>query len=74
MPFPKKSYFSLNEVSARWHRKIKDVEYCIENGLLDAHIKVCSVKLASTSNTNNSKDNQSSVYEFTGCKRLTPED
>lgn len=34
MPFPKKSYFSLSEVSARWRRKIKDVEYCIENGLL----------------------------------------
>lgn len=35
MPFPKKSYFSLSEVSARWRRKIKDVEYCIENGLLN---------------------------------------
>lgn len=46
MPFPKKSYFSLSEVSARWRRKIKDVEYCIENGLLDAHIKVCCVKLS----------------------------
>lgn len=74
MPFPKKSYFSLSEVSARWRRKIKDVEYCIENGLLDAHIKVCCVKLASTSNANHSSDNQSSVYEFTGCKRLAPED
>ncbi len=74
MPFPKKSYFSLNEVSVRWRRKIKDVEYCIENGLLDAHIKVCSVKLASTSNVNHLGDNQSSVYEFTGCKRLAPED
>lgn len=37
MPFPKKSYFSLSEVSARWRRKIKDVEYCIENGLLSKH-------------------------------------
>lgn len=37
MPFPKKSYFSLSEVSARWRRKIKDVEYCIENGLLRTH-------------------------------------
>ena len=62
MPFPKKSYFSLSEVSARWRRKIKDVEYCIENGLLDAHIKVCCVKLASTSNAHHSSDNQSSVY------------
>lgn len=58
MPFPKKSYFSLNEVSVRWRRKIKDVEYCIENGLLDAHIKVCSVKLASTSNVNHLTDYQ----------------
>ena len=51
MPFPKKSYFSLSEVSARWRRKIKDVEYCIENGLLDAHIKVCCVKLHNESKT-----------------------
>mgnify|MGYP000531378657 FL=1 len=47
MAFPTKMYFSLSEVSARWHRQTKDVEYCIENGLLNAHIKVCSVKLTS---------------------------
>ena len=34
MAFPPKMYFSLNEVSARWRRQIKDVEYCIENGYL----------------------------------------
>lgn len=69
MAFPDKMYFSLNEVSKRWNRKIKDVEYCIENGLLNAYIKVCSVKLASLSSKATSTD-----YEFTGCKCLIPED
>lgn len=69
MAFPDKMYFSLNEVSKRWNRKIKDVEYCIENGLLNAYIKVCSVKLASLSRKATSTD-----YEFTGCKCLIPED
>lgn len=74
MAFPAKMYFSLNEVSSRWHRQVKDVEYCIENGLLNAHIKVCSVKLVSTPILNSPKDNQKEIYEFTGCKRLIPED
>lgn len=69
MAFPNKMYFSLNEVSKRWNRKMKDVEYCIENGLLNAHIKVCSVKLAPLSHNANLSD-----YEFTGCKCLIPED
>ncbi len=71
MAFPTKMYFSLNEVSARWHRKTKDVEYCIENGLLNAHIKVCSVKLINSSVFNISPEK---IHEFTGCKRVTPED
>lgn len=50
MAFPNKKYFSLNEVSARWSRKIKDVEYCVENGLLDAYVKVCCVSLGDSSN------------------------
>lgn len=33
MAFPTKMYFSLSEVSARWHRQTKDVEYCIEKPL-----------------------------------------
>lgn len=27
MAFPTKMYFSLSEISARWHRQTKDVEY-----------------------------------------------
>lgn len=69
MAFPNKMYFSLNEVSKRWNRKMKDVEYCIENGLLNAHIKVYSVKLAPLSHNANLSE-----YEFTGCKCLVPED
>jgi len=72
MAFPNKMYFSLSEVSARWHRKTKDVEYCIENGLLNAHIKVCSVKLIPISSFDLSDKKE--IYEFTGCKQLTPED
>lgn len=68
MAFPNKKYFSLNEVSARWSRKIKDVEYCVENGLLDAYVKVCCVSLGDSSNPSLPQ------YEFTGCKRLVPED
>lgn len=74
MAFPNKMYFSLSEVSARWHRKTKDVEYCIENGLLNAHIKVCSVKLIPTSTVSSSDDGKKEIYEYTGCKRLIPED
>lgn len=74
MAFPTKTYFSLNEVSARWHRHTKDVEYCIENGLLNAHIKVCSVKLISTTALNSFEISPNTIYEYTGCKRLTPED
>lgn len=55
MTFPSKEYFSIIEVASRWHRKVKDVEYCIENGLLNAHIKVCAVKLSPVAN-NNEKD------------------
>lgn len=33
MPLPIKKYFYINEVSNRWHRNVKDVKYCIENGL-----------------------------------------
>lgn len=69
MSFPNKIYLSLNEVSVRWNRKVKDVEYCIENGLLAAHIKVCSIKLETQSNANTVSE-----CEFTGCKRLKPED
>lgn len=67
-------YFSLSEVSARWHRQTKDVEYCIENGLLNAHIKVCSVKLTSNMLLNKFPHNSQEIYEYTGCKRITPED
>lgn len=74
MVFPPKMYFSLNEVSARWHRHTKDVEYCIENGLLNAHIKVCSVKLTSNTILNQLHNNSQEIYEYTGCKRVTPED
>lgn len=64
MAFPNKKYFSLNEVSARWSRKIKDVEYCVENGLLDAYVKVCCVSLGDSSNPSLPQ------YEFTGCMHL----
>lgn len=74
MAFPTKMYFSLSEVSARWHRQTKDVEYCIENGLLNAHIKVCSVKLTSNMLLNKFPHNSQEIYEYTGCKRITPED
>lgn len=74
MAFPTKMYFSLSEVSARWHRQTKDVEYCIENGLLNAHIKVCSVKLTSNMLLTKFPHNSQEIYEYTGCKRITPED
>lgn len=70
MAFPTKMYFSLSEVSARWHRQTKDVEYCIENGLLNAHIKVCSVKLTSNMLLNKFPHNSQEIYEYTGCKRI----
>ena len=69
MAFPTKMYFSLSEVSARWHRQTKDVEYCIENGLLNAHIKVCSVKLTSNMLLNKFPHNSQEIYEY---KRLPP--
>lgn len=71
MAFPTKMYFSLSEVSARWHRQTKDVEYCIENGLLNAHIKVCSVKLTSNMLLNKFPHNSQEIYEYTGCKRIS---
>lgn len=40
MPFPIKNYFYLNEVSNRWHRSVKDVEYCIENGLMCLEVEL----------------------------------
>ena len=46
MAFPIKNYLYLQEVSKRWRRSIKDVEYCIENGLIPVYIKVFSVKLS----------------------------
>ena len=64
MAFPTKMYFSLSEVSARWHRQTKDVEYCIENGLLNAHIKVCSVKLTSNMLLNKFPHNSQEIYEY----------
>ncbi len=64
MAFPNKMYFSLSEVSARWHRHIKDVEYCIENGLLNAHIKVCSVKLTSSIALNQLHNKSQEIYEY----------
>ncbi len=69
MTFPSKEYFSITEVATRWHRKVKDVEYCIENGLLNAHIKVCAVKLSNVAN-----NNERNVCEFTGCVKVLPED
>ncbi len=68
MTFPSKKYFSIAEVSSRWHRKVKDVEYCIENGLIDAHIKVCAVKLSFL------VDNINDIKDFTGCVKVLPED
>lgn len=69
MTFPSKEYFSIIEVASRWHRKVKDVEYCIENGLLNAHIKVCAVKLSSVAN-----NNENNICKFTGCVKVLPED
>ena len=69
MTFPSKEYFSVTEVAFRWQRKVKDVEYCIENGLINAHIKVCAVKLSPVTN-----NNESEICEFTGCMRVSPED
>lgn len=66
MAFPTKMYFSLSEVSARWHRQTKDVEYCIENGLLNAHIKVCSVKLTSNMLLTKFPHNSQEIYEYRG--------
>lgn len=68
MPFPTKNYFYLNEVSVRWRRSIKDVEYCIENGLIPVYIKVCSVKLSPKEHA----PRNSSV--FSGCKCISPDD
>lgn len=68
MPFPIKNYFYLNEVSARWRRNIKDVEYCIENGLIPAYIKVFSVKLS------NSQTTPQNMLQYSGCKCLHPDD
>jgi len=69
MTFPSKEYFSVTEVAFRWQRKVKDVEYCIENGLINAHIKVCAVKLSPVTN-----NIESEICEFTGCMRVSPED
>ena len=69
MTFPSKEYFSIIEVASRWHRKVKDVEYCIENGLLNAHIKVCAVKLSTVTN-----NNENNICKFTGCVKVLPED
>lgn len=69
MTFPSKEYFSITEVASRWHRKVKDVEYCIENGLLNAHIKVCAVKLSPVAN-----NNENNICKFTGCVKVLPED
>lgn len=68
MPFPIKNYFYLNEVSNRWHRSVKDVEYCIENGLIPVYIKVYSVKLS----TKEQAPRNSSI--FSGCKCISPDD
>lgn len=44
MAFPIKNYLYIQEVSKRWHRNVKDVEYCIENGLTQSKTtKVCGI-------------------------------
>ena len=68
MPFPIKNYFYLNEVSNRWHRSVKDVEYCIENGLIPVYIKVFSVKLCTHGQTPRNSSN------YSGCKCISPDD
>ena len=64
MPFPIKNYFYFNEVSNRWHRSVKDVEYCIENGLIPVYIKVFSVKLCTHGQTPRDSSNYSGVNVF----------
>ena len=68
MAFPIKNYLYLQEVSKRWRRSIKDVEYCIENGLIPVYIKVFSVKLS----TKEQAPRNSVTYS--GCKCISPDD
>ena len=69
MAFPIKNYLYIQEVSKRWHRNVKDVEYCIENGLIPVYIKVFSVKLSSQEFAP-----RNSVVTYSGCKCISPDD